>query len=85
MEQEFDHLKAEPRFRCEYLSDGRVGYCAADNESSVFGRVFTKSCSGKCIISILVMAAGTNDAPVEGKALLQKYAKVLALGDFGGE
>ena len=85
MEQEFDHLKTEARFSCEHLPDGRVDFCATENENSVFGRVFTKSCSGKCIMSILVMAAGTKDEALEGKALLQKYAKILALGDFGGE
>jgi hypothetical protein len=80
VEEEFDRLKDKPEIKSVYLSDRRIGYRVDTNEGRV-GNVFTSSCSGRCIIYIAIV---TQDAS-ESQKLLQKYAKTLESGNFGGQ
>jgi hypothetical protein len=91
MNEAFDRLKDNPRWKSEYLFDGHVGYQIAicPDKGCVLGAVFTTSCSGRCVISVSVGGpAGDGPPPFslpEAQALLEKYARVLASGNFGGE
>jgi hypothetical protein len=78
--EEFDRLKDKPEIKSAYLYDGRIGYRVDTNEGRV-GNVFTSACSGTCIIYIAVV---TQDAS-KSQELLQKYAKTLESGNFGGQ
>jgi hypothetical protein len=80
VEEEFDRLKDKPEIKSVYLSDARIGY-RVDTIKGQVGNVFTSACSGRCIIYI---AVATQDAS-EAQALLQKYAKTLESGNFGGQ
>lgn len=74
----------------EYLSNGLVyRHVVTDIKTTdfVMGTVRTESCAGQCFISIFVIVGTDKNKaikPSEGKALFEKYTKVLVDRSFEG-
>ena len=67
-------------------SDGRDPHFKETGTTSYFGRVFTRACSGKCIVQIGITGqASKPNLSSELHPILDKYLQILGHGGFEDE
>ncbi len=89
LQQQMDFY--DTKFQRDYLFDGRVGRAmsAGSDHQYLFSTVFAASCSGACIIAIVVGGAAGNseNKPFDfdqARSFLDSYANQLGRGGFEG-